>query len=310
MKVLVTGTRGFLGTHLVRALEAEGYEVFPFVGDILNLEMMLPQFNGLDGVFHVAGAMSSSPKEEKDRDRLFRVNVEGVKNIIQACSEKNIPRLVHVSSVVAVGTNLHKSDPLLCESSINITKNLNFANYDSKRIGEELVLEAARHGKINAVVVNPGLIYGAGDAKKIIRKGNVRAARGKLPFYTSGGVNIVAVEDVTAGMIAAFKKGKNGDRYLLTGDNITIKELLTTISTLAGAKPPSMVLPDGFIKFLAAFSDYLGFKSKLCRENIFSATTFHWYDNSKARAELNFNPRSYREALKASVEWMKENNYL
>lgn len=307
MKILVTGARGFLGGHLVKALKDVGYEVVPFSGDLLNLETMLPQFEGIDGVFHVAGAMSSTPK---DRERLFRVNVEGVKNIIKATQQKKVPRLVHVSSVVAIGSNLHQSDPLLNESSNNITKNLNYANYDSKRIGEELVLEAARCGVINAVVVNPSLIYGAGDAKKIIRKGNVRAARGKLPFYTAGGVNIVAVEDVTAGMIEAFKKGRNAERYLLTGDNILIKDLLTTISELAGAKAPARILPTGLLNFLAALSDYLGFKSELCRENIFSATTFHWYDNAKARAELNFSPRHYREALKSSVDWMKENHYL
>ncbi|MDD4976115.1 MAG: NAD-dependent epimerase/dehydratase family protein [Bacteriovorax sp.] len=325
MKVLVTGASGFLGSYLVKALLEQKFEVLALVrnsseldslknlncqvviGDILDLQSLLPHFEGLDGVFHVAGAMSSSPK---DRQRLFEVNVEGVKNIISACTQKNIKKLVHVSSVVAVGSNLKSSDPLLTESSINITKDRGFGNYDSKRLGEELVLAAAKKAQLNAVVVNPGLIYGAGDAKKIIRHGNVLAAKGKLPLYPSGGVNIVAVEDVTAGIIEAFKKGKNGERYLLTGDNITIKDLLTTISNLAGAKAPSKELPTGLFKFLATMLDYLGFKTELCRENIFSASTFHWYDNTKARRELGFKPRSYRKALKSSVDWMKENHYL
>jgi dihydroflavonol-4-reductase len=278
MKVLVTGANGFLGSYLVKALLEQKFEVLALVratsnydslknldcqivvGDILDLKNLLPHFEAVEGVFHVAGTMSSSPK---DRDLLFQVNVEGVKNIISACIQKNIKKLVHVSSVVAVGANLKSTEPLLTESSINITKELGFGNYDSKRLGEELVLAATKNLELNAVVVNPGLIYGAGDAKKTIRHGNVLAAKGKLPIYPAGGVNIVAVEDVTAAIIEAFKIGRSGERYLLTGDNITIKELLSTISHLAGARAPSRELPTKLFTFLATLLDYLGFKTEL-----------------------------------------------
>lgn len=325
MKVLVTGANGFLGYHLVRKLSMLNYEVKAMVrdasdistlselkceivkADILDFENLLTCAQNVDVVFHVAGAMSSS---QKDNQRLFDVNVTGVKNIIRVCSELKIKRLIHVSSVVSVGVNLKETDPLLTEESFNITKELNFSNYDTKRIGEELVLSSAKNGKVDAVVVNPGLIYGSGDAKKIIRKGNIKAARGRLPFYTSGGVNIVAVEDVVEGMIAAIKIGKSGQRYLLTGSNITIKELLTTISKSAGARPPFIKLPSSLLKFLSVIHDFLGLKGQLSKENIFSATTFHWYDHSKAKKELNFHPMDYKRAIANSVNWMKENNYL
>lgn len=325
MKAIVTGANGFLGHHLVQFLLSQNVEVYAMVrassnldalkdlgchmvtGDLLDKESLMKGFEGMDAVFHVAGAMSSNPKE---RQRLFDVNVEGVRNIIAASESKKVKRLVHVSSVVAVGTNLSKNDPLLNEDSVNVTQKLNYANYDSKRIGEELVLAAAHSGTINAVVVNPGLIYGAGDAKKIIRKGNLMAARGKLPFYTPGGVNVVAVEDVTAAMLEAFYNGRNGERYLLTGDNITIQELLTTISKIAGKKAPHKVLPVKFFNLVASVLEFFGIKSELCKENLFSASTFHWYDNSKAKKELKFSPKNYKEALSSSVEWMKRNHYL
>lgn len=325
MKVLVTGANGFLGSHLVRALIEQNYEVSAMVrsnsdkssldnlnckivvGDILDPISLRACMCGMNGVFHVAGAMSSSPK---DRKLLFKVNVEGVQNVIDACIEKNIKRIVHVSSVVAVGTNIKEKLPPLNENSKNSTKNLGYANYDSKRLGEELVLTAAKNNLIEAVVVNPGLIYGAGDAKKLIRKGNILAAKGKLPVFTLGGVNIVAVEDVVKAMIEAYKVGHNGERYLLTGDNITVKKLLTTISLLAGARPPQKELPTGLAKIFATIFDFLGLKLELCRENVFSATTFHWYDNAKAKRDLKFNPTEYKVALKNSVDWMKDNNYL
>lgn len=322
MKVLVTGASGFLGSHLVTALLKKGFSVRVLlrkqlenqnfekcevaIGDVLKLETLVEAMKGVDGVFHVAGAMSSSPK---DRKRLFQVNVTGVKNIIEAVAISKC-KLLHVSSVVAVGVNLTANDPLLNENSSNITKDMGYSNYDTKRLGEELVLSAIEHKRIEGVVVNPGLIYGAGDAKKSIRKGNIKAAKGKLPMYTSGGVNVVAVEDVTAAMIEAYLHGRNGARYLLTGDNITVKELLSTISTLAGATPPHKELPTKPAKFIAGLLDTLGVKSELCSENIFSATGFHWYDNSLAKKELGFKPKNYKEAIKSSVDWMKENHYI
>ena len=325
MRVLVTGANGFLGGHLVKALLAVNFDVTALVretsdldnltalgckivtGDLLKTPSLVKHLEGMDGVFHVAGAMSSSPGE---CERLLQVNIEGVKNILAACVEKKVKKLIHVSSAVTIGTNLSPLDPLLNEESLNITKNKNFANYDSKRIGEELVLKAAGEGSIDAVVVNPGLIYGGGDARKMIRKGNLLAARGKLPAYTSGGVNVVAVEDVTAAMIKALREGKSGERYLLTGDNITIKELLISISILADAQPPKYKLPDFPLKMLATILEFFGIKSELCKENIFAATSFHWYDNSKAKRDLSFKPKPYKEALKSSVEWMKANRYL
>lgn len=322
MKVLVTGATGFLGSHLVQGLTAQGWDVRALVrknsdltelpssiqiiyGDLLDKKSVQEGLESVDGVFHVAGLMSSSPKE---RENLFKVNVEGTQSIVDLCIEKKIKKLVHVSSVVAVGASLDRE--ILNENSENITLGKSFANYDSKRQGEEIVLKAARAGALNATVVNPSLMYGARDARKSTRKGNLRAAQGKLPFYTSGGVNVVPVEDVVKAMLVAFNSGKSGERYLLTGENITIQELLTTISRLADAQEPRTVLPDKLFLALAKAHDFLGLKTELSQENYFAATAFHWYDNSKAKKDLGFQPGPWQEALKRSVQWMKDNGLL
>jgi len=313
MKILVTGANGFLGLHVVSDLLKKGHSVSAMIheksdvlkdlncekisADILNFATLENIIGEFDWIIHVAGAMSASPK---DRMKLFRINVEGVRNIIRFAERKKA-KLIHISSCVAVGANLSSDEPLLTENSVNTTVGKDFANYDSKRNGEELVLEAVKENRIMAVVLNPGLIYGAGDARKSIRKGNVLAAKGKLPFYTSGGVNIIHVDDVVKAIFSAMEKGRNGERYLITGDNITIKELLQTISLSAGAKQPEKKLPDFILKF---------FSFLISKENVFSATAFHWYDNSKAKRELNLNPQSYQKAIQSSVDWMKTNHYL
>ena len=313
MKILVTGANGFLGSHVVDRFLKEGHAVTAMIhhssealnefpcekvnADLLDVHSLLNLKENWDWIIHVAGAMSSSPK---DRQRLFEVNVEGVKNILRLAEVKKA-NLIHLSSCVAVGASHSAEGPLLTETSTNITVGKNFSNYDSKRLGEDLVLQAAKENRIKAVVLNPGLIYGPGDARKSIRKGNVLAARGKLPFYTSGGVNIIHVDDVTTAILSAMEKGRSGERYLITGDNITVKELLQTLSLAAGAKPPSKLLPDFLLKM---------FSFLISKENVFSATAFHWYDNAKARKELNLHPQSYQKAIKDSVDWMKSNHYL
>lgn len=326
-KVLVTGANGFLGGWLTSRLVEEGHEVFCLVrprsdlseikhlkiqyrhGDVTNLDSVQQAIQGIDSVFHLAGLVAY---KKSDRPMMDKVNVQGTKNVVEACSENNVRRLVHLSSVVAVGAGF-TPDQVLNEKSEYNLKHLNLGYFETKRLAEEIVKDAVIKNKLDSVMLNPSTIYGAADAKKGSRKSQVKVAQGKLKFYTSGGVSVVAVEDVVDGIMAAWKKGRSGERYILSGENLTIKDLFKTIAELAGQPPPPWLMPGWALHGIGAVGDVMsqiGLPSPLSRENAWTATLFHWFDSQKAKNELGFNPQSAKIALSKSVAWMEKNGLL
>lgn len=326
MKVLVTGANGFLGSWLTKRLLAEGHTVEALVrknsdlselkdvkanyvyGDVTDLVSLKENFKNKDIIFHLAGVVAY---KKSDRPLMDKVNVEGTANVVQACAELQIPQLLHLSSVVAVGAQT-KPIAMTEDFKYNIS-HLNLGYFETKRKAEELVIDAAKENKIRAVCVNPSTIYGFGDAKKGSRKTQVKVAQGKFPFYTSGGVNVVAVEDVIDGILLAVQKGKNAERYILASENMYIKELFEQIANYANVKPPSIKMPDLALHAIGMFGDALtamGFSAGLSRENAYTASMFHWFDSTKAKRELGFNPTPSTQAIEKSVRWMKDNKYI
>lgn len=320
MKVLVTGAAGFLGSHLTQALGEEGYEVYAVVrpssdlsglrnsvckvtyADLSHLDELrtnLPP--GLQVVFHLAGSVALRPSERLNLDR---VHLKGTHNVIRVCQEFKVPRLVHISSVAAIGAS--RSGEILSEESPNSFQKYRFPNYEIKARAEALVLEEVRGGRLDAVVINPSVIFGARDLRKPARKASLMAAQGKLPFYTQGGLSVAPVEDVVQGIIQAWKKGRKGERYILSGENLTGKEVAELYARASGARPPSRALPSWLLRFLGSLSDWVGLDSSLNSESAMTATTYHWFDHSKATRELDYRPRPAREAIKNSVDWLIE----
>lgn len=323
MKVLVTGANGFLGSWVTKMLVDEGHEVFALVrpsadlselagvsckyihGDVTDITSLLEAFKGMDTVFHLAGVIAY---KKSQRAQMDKVNVQGTANVIDVCREHKVRRLVYLSSVVAIGAGFTEKDIFNEESPYNISK-FNLGYFETKHKAELLVKTACDRNEIDAVILNPSTIYGAGDAKKGSRKMQLKVAQGKLRFYTSGGVNVVAVEDVVAGILSAWKNGRKGERYILAGENILIKDLFAMIAEEAGVPAPSHHLPDGVLHavgFLGDGMEKLGLKGPLSRENAYTATMYHWFDSSKAQKELNFKPRPARFAIHNSVQWMKD----
>ena len=327
MKVLVTGANGFLGSWVTRALVNEGHDVFALVrpqsdlselegvkcqymyGDVTDVHSLLEAFKGMDAVFHLAGLIAY---KKSQRPSMEKVNVEGTANVVEVCREYKIKRLVYLSSVVAIGAGFNPDQVLSESSSYNIS-DLNLGYFETKRKAEEIVVKACQRGEIDAVILNPSTIYGAGDAKKGSRKMQIKVARGELNYYTSGGVNVVAVEDVVAGILSAWKKGRSGERYILAGENILIKDLFGMIADEAQVPRPRTEIPTSLLHIVGSAGDFMekfGLKGPLSKENAYTSTLFHWFDSAKAQKELDFKPRPAREAIRNSVQWMKQKGLL
>lgn len=327
MKVLVTGANGFLGSWVTKALVKEGHEVYALIrpksdiseldgvdckfvhGDVTDVHSLLETFKGVDSVFHLAGIIAY---KKSQRDLMDKVNVQGTANVVNVCREYKIHRLAYLSSVVAIGGGFDPNQVLTEESPYNIS-NLNLGYFETKHEAEKIVKKACDKGEIDAVILNPTTIYGAGDAKKGSRKMQVKVAQGQMKFYTSGGVNVVAVEDVVQGILSAWKNGRSGERYILAGENILIKDLFAMIAAEAGVKPPTHLLPDAVLHTIGTVGDFMesvGLKGSLSRENAYTATMYHYFSSAKAQKELNFKPRPAREAIHNSVQWMKDHGLL
>lgn len=327
MKVIVTGANGFLGSWLTRALVQEGHEVLALVraqsdlselegagchyvyGDITELESLYKAFDAVDTVFHLAGLIAY---KKSDREKMELVNVTGTANVIEACLAKKVRKLVYLSSVTAVGAGYNPEQVLNEDSPYNVEK-LDLGYFETKRVAEKLVLKAFHEKNLDCVILNPSTIYGAGDARKGSRKTQLKVAQGEFKFYTSGGVSIVAIEDVVTAIISAWKKGRAGERYILSGDNITIKELFEIIAKEAGVPAPVHKIPNAVLFSIGLVGDFmgrLGLKGLPSTENAWTATLYHWFDNTKAKRELQFNPRPAREAIRNSVTWAKQNGLL
>ncbi|MBX2996228.1 MAG: NAD-dependent epimerase/dehydratase family protein [Bdellovibrionaceae bacterium] len=326
-KVLVTGANGFLGSWVVRKLSEQGHDVSILArkssdlselegldyrthyGDVTQPETLAAAFKGHETVFHLAGVIAY---KKADRALMEKVNVGGTQNVLDAIPQSDVSKLVYLSSVVAIGAGLEKGQILNEKAPFNI-HHLDLGYFETKHEAEKRVKAACDAKTVDAVMLNPSTIYGPGDAKKGSRKTQLKVAQGKFPFYTEGGVNVVDVEDCVAGILSAWKKGRTGERYILAGENLTIQDLFKLIAERAGVPAPTKRLPPWALYTLGWIGDRMtdvGLKGPVSLENAYTSQMYHWFDNSKAKAELGFEARPAREAIAKSVDWMREKGLL
>jgi dihydroflavonol-4-reductase len=324
---LITGATGFIGNHLARALCAQGTKVHALVrdpssaenlrqigvqllkGDVTDRLSLLNAIEGKDVVYHLAGKIAYKRSERADMER---VNVKGTQKVVDACVTHNTPALVHMSSVVAIGGSF--TETILNEDSSYTISALDLGYFQTKHDAEKIVQTACSHNKLNAYILNPSTVYGAGDATKGSRSVQRKVASGKFPFFTPGGVNVVYIDDVIQCLLDVRKRGRPGERYIVAGENITIKDLFSEIAKEAGVKPPNIRLPSSALKFLGFIGDTvlepLGIKGPLSSETANTSCMFHWFSSAKAQKELGLKPTPANKAIRESVRWMIDNNYV
>lgn len=323
MRVLVTGATGFLGSALCKRLINEGHEVhilrrnssdlselisLPInhhIGDVTDKDSLTNSFQGMDCIFHLAGLIAY---KASDRPAMEKVNLEGTKNVVDTCISLKIPKLVYLSSVVAIGASFSPNHILNEDSKYNIA-HLHLGYFDTKHEAENYLVKAVQDKGLDAVMINPSTIYGAGDAKKGSRKTQVKVANGKFPIFPVGGVNIVALEDVLDAIIKVWEKGVPARRYIISGENITIQKLFEIIANAAGVEPPKTKLPNFVlfgIGYICELLEKFNIKGPISLENAYTSTMYHWFDNTRAKNELGLQPKSAEYAIKQSVNWMKD----
>jgi len=325
MKIAVTGASGHIGSNLIRALIKEGHQVKVLYymdnrgfeglpveispGSMDSPDALSQLVKGADVVFHLAAQISIEGKNDKS---LLDKNIEGTKNIIEVIQHSGNIRLIHFSSIHALeheplNQPMDEKRPLALNDPIYYTQ--------SKAYSEQLVLEAVENG-LDAVILNPTAVIGPFDFKpSLLGQAIIRFYKGKLPSLIPGGYDWVDVRDITMASIASIKKGKKGQRYLLSGNWKTIKSLGQVIEKNGGKAIPPFQVP-----YWLAVAAVPVFRMMACiskRTPLYTYESLHilkngnpLISNALAREDLGFEPRPFRETVSDTLEWYRQNNYI
>jgi len=327
MKAFVTGATGFIGSNVARALLKRGNEVCalvrptadrsnlagldvrPVEGDLLDFESLKRGMDGCSQVYHV-GALYSF--WVRPRRLVYDVNVEGTRNVLRAARDQGMEKVVYTSSVAALGL---REDGRPADETTPVELSDVIGDYKkSKYLAEQVALEFAED--LPVVIVNPSFPVGPGDIKPTPTGQTILDfLNRKMPAYVDTGMNVVDVEDVALGHLLASEKGRVGERYILGGENLTMKQLLDLLAEITGLPAPRFRLP--YFPILAASFLNAGFcklfpgcTPRMTPQTIRMSRHLMFFDPSKAVEELGFPQTSARQALSKAVAWFEENGYV
>lgn len=318
--ILVTGATGFLGKHLIEQLKRaevtarlrilcrgaspwdQDSAVDVVRGDITSQEDVFRAAQGAGEIYHLAGVVSRDPK---DIGLLYRTHVEGTRNICEAARKYGTQKLVVVSSS---GTIAVSREPVVHAEASGYKHEVVGAwpYYLSKIFAEKLAFSYFHQYTLPIVVVNPSLILGPGDDRNSSTRDIALFLEGQILAIPSGGLNFVDVRDVAAGLIAAVRSGRPGERYLLGGPNWTFRELIDNVSRISGVRAPRIQPSLKFsllsARMLRRLFPVVGKTFRLDDASIRMSALFWYCDSSKARAELGFQSCDPVGTLKDTVE--------
>lgn len=321
----VTGASGHVGGALVRELLNQGIPVRVLArkdrrafaglpveireGDILEPETLTDFVKGCTHVFHLAALISLEPK---DNAGLVRINIKGTDHVLRACRENGVERLLYCSSIHALSP--YPPDKPVDEKRA-LVNNKGFPMYDfTKAEAERHILKAVPHG-LDGIIINPTGIIGPYDFKPSF------AGQSLIAFYeqkvislVNGGFNWVDVRDVAKGALQAALKGKKGERYILSGTWLSVKQLAMLVKQVTGCKIPKVTLPIWLawigIPFIRAFSRIKGEKPFYSKGSLYALQHHRYVSNGKAKKELGFSPSPIEKTIEDTFKWFRDNGYI
>lgn len=325
--IVVTGATGHIGNVLVRELLArgekirtvippfeditplEGLEIEKVEGDVRDVNSLIQAFRGADVVYHLAGIISILPGKT---ELLYQVNVMGTRNVVEACLKSHVRRLIYTSSIHAVEEPPHG---IVIDETLPYNPDKVLGDYAKSKAQATLeALEGVKKG-LDTVVVCPTGVIGPYDFKPSeMGQLFVDFAKGKLNTYIDGAYDFVDVRDVVIGHILAFEKGRTGESYILSGEQITVRDLLLMLEDITGVKAPSFKIPAWLARTVGKVASLYYRLTKT--KPLFTAYSVDVLDSNslisseKAHLELGYSTRSIRESIIDAVQWFKETSRL
>jgi dihydroflavonol-4-reductase len=327
MKVFLTGATGFVGHHVAKALAAQGAQLRMLVrktsklsnlegiggethlGDLSVPESIRPALAGCDAVVHVA---ADYRLWIPDPDAMYRANVDGTRDLLRMAREAGVPRFVYTSSVATMhfrtdGIVINEDTPVSLKDMVGHYKR-------SKFQAERQAIAAAEDGQ-QVIILNPTSPIGPNDSKPT-PTGRIFLdfLNGKFPAYMDTGLNLVDVSEVARTHVTALTKGQPGRRYILGGENLTLKQILDKMSAITGIPSPTVKIPFAVAATYAFFEEWItgrmrGREPRATLEEVRMGRKKMYASSARAQQELGFRILPIYPAMRAAIEWFRANGY-
>ena len=331
MKAFVTGATGFLGSHVARVLAEQGAELRLLVrptsdlrniadlnadrveGDLRDAASIEKALSGCDVVFHVA---ADYRLWVRDPAAMYRSNVEGTRGLLEAARKQGVRRIVYTSSVATMGFGSGSNNGRPADEKSPVALVDMIGHYKrSKFMAEQVAIEAAKSG-VDVVIVNPTTPVGERDIKptptgRIV----VDFLKRKFPAYVDTGLNLVDATECARGHVQALEKGRAGERYILGGENLTLKQILDRLAAITGLPAPTVKVPHvvalaGAVFYEMVMGRLLGREPRATIDEVRMSRKMMFVSSAKAERELGWRVIPVDEALRRSVEWFRANGYV